>query len=125
MSAIYEFGGKIVTVGKTENLGKDPSKPFKKRLVVIDGASEDDKYPNPVPFEATGDKCALLDSYRKGNEVTVKFAINGRAWTDKQGQMRYFGSNRIISIKKEEVAEIEIPTVADDGSFDDVDEMPF
>lgn len=127
MSKFYEFTGKVVSVGKTESLGKDPSKPFKKRLIIVDDSGEDDKYPNPVPFEATADKCGLLDSCKKGDEVTIKFAINGREWTDRQGQKRYFGSNRILTITKGDAKkEVDIPMkgVEDVAGFDD-DDIPF
>lgn len=126
MSTFYEFTGKVVSVGKTEFLGKDPKKPFKKRLIIIDDSGEDDKYPNPVPFEATAEKCGLLDSFSKGEEVTIKFAINGREWTDKQGQKRYFGSNRILALTKGEAEkEVDIPMKEPEESEEFVDDMPF
>ena len=126
MSKYYEFTGKVVSVGKTETLGRDPNKPFKKRFIVVDNSGDDDKYPNPVQFEATGDKCGLLDSCKKGNEVTVKFAINGREWKDKQGQIRYFCSNRILALTNIEAKkEVNIPMKEEESVEEFVDDMPF
>lgn len=123
MSKFYEFTGKVVSVGKTETFGKkDPSKPFYKRIIVVDDSGVGDKYSNPVPFEATGDKCALLESCKKGNEVTIKFALNGREWTDRQGAVRTICSNRILAITKAQ-KEVKLP-MKDAEEFDDLDSMP-
>ena len=65
------FVGRVVTVEKTETLGK-PERPFIKRVIVVDDADINDKYPNPVPFEATGDKCQYLDQYKADIEVLMK-----------------------------------------------------
>lgn len=94
------FVGRVVTVEKTETLGRNPDKPFHKRVIVVDDADDGAKYPNPVPFEATGEKCKYLDKYKKGDEVEIEFYPNGRAWEDpKTGKTRYFSSNRIGFIK--------------------------
>jgi hypothetical protein len=123
----YKFKGRVVAVGKTEALGRDPSKPFYKRMLVLDDADEGAKYPNPVPFEATGDKCRDLDACRVGATVEVTFFLNGREWKDKQGQVRWFGANRIAEVSAG-VAVPEIPmrdSAADpEPTGDDVD-MPF
>lgn len=120
----YTFKGKVVSVGKTECLGKDPKKPFRKRQIVIDGADEDDQYPNPVPFDAIGEKCTFLDPYRRGDLVELVFAMNGREWKDKEGKTRFFCSNKVLSIKK-----IEAHTEAfEDNGADDAempDDIPF
>lgn len=100
MSNKNTFNGRVVSVGETETLGKNPDKPFYKRVIIIDDSDMDSKYPNPVPFEATGDKCQYLDKYKKGDEVSVEFYPSGRAWEDpKTGKTRYFSSNRIGFIK--------------------------
>lgn len=119
------FTGKVVFVGKTETLGKDPSKPFYKRVIVVDDAEVGSKYPNEVPFESVGEKCKYLDQFKVGDEVEIDFFLNGRRWKDKNGVERWFTSNRIGFIKKAGAG-----TAPDEGeplpeSVDDIDQMPF
>lgn len=123
------FVGRVVTVEKTETLGKNPDKPFRKRVIVVDDAEDGAKYPNPVPFEATGDKCDFLDKYKAGDVVRIEFYPNGRAWNDpKTGKTRYFSSNRIGFIKVDD-GDGGDADGADGGQADavdgDVDDMPF
>ena len=121
----YKFTGRVVAVGKMERLGRDPSKPFYKRTLVLDDAEEGAKYPNPVPFEATGDKCRDLDACRVGATVEVAFFLNGREWKDKQGQVRWFGSNRIVEVSAgEDIPEIPM-SEPDEPTADDAGDMPF
>jgi hypothetical protein len=90
------FRGKVIAVGETENVSKNPDKPFYKRQIVVDDSGEGAKFTNPVPFESTGDKCQYLDRYKVGDEVEITFYPNGRAWIDPKTQKpRYFTSNRI------------------------------
>ena len=121
------FVGRVVAVGKTEKLGRE-DKPFYKRVIVVDDADDGAKYPNPVPFEATGDKCDFLDKYKAGDVVRIEFYPNGRAWNDpKTGKTRYFSSNRIGFIKIDE-GDGGGADGADGGQADavdgDVDDMP-
>ena len=123
----YRFTGRVVAVGQTERLGKDPSKPFLKRTLVVDDADEGAKYPNPVPFEATGDKCRDLDACRVGATVEVAFFLNGREWRDRQGQVRWFGSNRIVEVSAG-AAVPDIPMSGpeeSDPTIDDASDLPF
>ena len=113
-SNVYKFAGRVVAVGKTEKLGRDPSKPFLKRTLVVDDAEDGDKFPNPVPFDATGERCAKLDGVSVGARVMVAFHAKGREWRDKAGNVRYFGSNWIMDVKGAEMANCEdIPEVPD------------
>ena len=128
MSNKCEFVGRVVAVGKTEKLGRE-DKPFYKRIIVVDDADIGAKYPNEVPFEATGDKCQYLDQYKAGDEVRIEFYPNGRAWEDpKTRKTRYFSSNRIGFIKKVDGADGAEPEPVDDGGdgvVGDDSEMPF
>ena len=108
----YRFTGRVVAVGKTERLGKDPSKPFLKRTLVVDDEDEGGKYPNPVPFEATGERCAKLDWIREGAKVEVTFRPKGREWRDPNGNVRRFGSNWIVDVKAD-AAGADVPDAPD------------
>lgn len=124
------YTGRVIEVGQTENVSKNAAKPFYKRCIVVDDTEIGAKYPNPVSFEATGDKCEYLDKYKVGDIVTVEFYLNGRAWEDpKTKKTRYFTANRIgyISLASEAEAEGGDAGAADataDGG-DVADDMPF
>ena len=124
----YRFTGRVVAVGKTERLGKDPSKPFLKRTLVVDDEDEGGKYPNPVPFEATGERCAKLDGVKPGAKVEVTFRAKGREWRDPNGNVRRFGSNWVVDVKTdadgEDVPEApDVPEASISPSDDDA--LPF
>ena len=125
----YKFAGRVVAVGKTELLGRDPNRQFKKRVLVVDDADKGSKYPNPVQFEATGDKCSLLDSCRKGDLVEVKFYLNGREWKDKFGVTRYFVANHIVEVSQTGSSEDECPENSRESKQEigdaPVDDLPF
>lgn len=128
MSNKCEFVGRVVAVGKTEKLGRE-DKPFYKRIIVVNDAEVGAKYPNEVPFEATGDKCDFLDKYKAGDVVRIEFYPNGRAWNDpKTGKTRYFSSNRIgfIKIDEGDGGDADGAAAEDAAVVDgDVDDLPF
>lgn len=124
------FIGRVVEVGKTETLGKNPAKPFYKRTIIVDDAEEGAKYPNPVPFETSGDKCKFFDGIEVGDVVTIEFYPNGRAWNDpKTGKTRYFGSNHVTFIKQGAVedagGDAGSAEAGGDAEAADVDDIPF
>lgn len=85
----------VVSVGQTQTIG---SKGFQKRELVITDSG--DKYPQFRMIEATQDKCADLDNIRKGDKVTVDFWVSGRQWTNAEGVVKYFNSDKLASVKK-------------------------
>lgn len=64
---------------------------FKKRDIVITDNSND-QYPQHVTFQFTQDKCDMLDKYKVGDHVTVKFNLQGREWTSPSGDVKYFNT---------------------------------
>lgn len=62
------------------------SEKFRKREFVIEIPGQ---YPEHVKFQLVQDKCALLDGFHIGDEVTVTFNLRGRGF-NKNGQMMYF-----------------------------------
>ena len=121
------FVGRVVKVCATEKLGRDPSKPFYKRQIIVDDSEAGSKYANEVPFEYHGDKCKFLDQFKEGDEVEIDFFPNGRRWKNpKTNTEQWFGSLVIGYIKKagaedEPAGEAE----AEPESVDDIDQMPF
>jgi len=52
----------------------------------------EDQYPQLVMFQATQDKCSLLDSFKVGNKIDVSFNLRGREWTSPAGEVKYFNT---------------------------------
>jgi single-strand DNA-binding protein len=67
--------GNIIRIDDTEAI----TDTFSKRLCVLE--TEDGKYKQPLPMEFCNDKCALLDAFAVGDEVTVTFDLRGRFWS--------------------------------------------
>ena len=121
------FVGRVVKVCATEKLGKDPSKPFYKRQIIVDDSDAGSKYSNEVAFEYHGDKCKYLDQFKEGDEVEIDFFPNGRRWKNpKTNTDQWFCSLVIGYIKKagtEDAPAAEAEAAPE--SVDDIDQMPF
>tara|TARA_B100000614_G_scaffold37811_1_gene30170 strand:- start:8097 stop:8441 length:345 start_codon:yes stop_codon:yes gene_type:complete len=83
-----ELEGKIKLIEKTESFG---SNGFQKRVFVL-VTDHDKDYPQHIKLEFHKDKCQLLDKFKVGQEVKVGININGREWTDPQGNVKHFNS---------------------------------
>jgi hypothetical protein len=77
--------GTILVINPTQVV----SDKFSKREIVLTVGSE---YPQTVPLQFIQDKCDVLNSYNVGDEVTIGFNLKGRAWTNPQGETKYFGN---------------------------------
>lgn len=66
------------------------SSSFKKREFVVTDSSG--MYPQDILFELAKDKCDMINAFMEGQEVEVFFNIRGRAWTNPQGEERYFNT---------------------------------
>ena len=80
------IAGKILEIFDAQQI----SDSFKKREFVIE-YSENPQYPELLKFELIQDKCSLLDSYNKGDQVDVHFNLKGRKWS-KDGKDMYFNT---------------------------------
>ena len=80
MSKSFELQGEIHTIGATTEYGNNG---FTKRefVVKLTGEGENSTYPNYVALELIKDKCALMDAYSAGSEVSVQFNLSGRLWS--------------------------------------------
>lgn len=67
------------------------SERFTKREFVVEIA-DNPKYPAPVLFQLTGDRCSQLDDLRAGDKVRVDFSLRGREWKSPKGEVKYFNS---------------------------------
>ena len=129
MAAIYEYTGVIEKVLDTQTFASGFSK---RDVVMTDDVGTETKWPNHIAFTFKKDAASVLDTVKSGQRAKIRFAIDGRAWTDpKSGKDRYFTD--LTGLKLEVLnadgtstepvpvpAEPDIP--ADEGVVDD---MPF
>ena len=71
---------------------------FRKREFVL--TDDSSQYPQHISFQLTQDKCALLDAFNIGDEMTVSFNLRGREWTSPKGEIKYFNSLEAWRIEK-------------------------
>lgn len=78
--------GKLHTIFDT----KQVSDRFSKREFVVELA--DQKYPQTVLFQLTGDRCSQLDNFQVGDQIRIEFSLRGREWRSPSGELKYFNS---------------------------------
>jgi single-strand DNA-binding protein len=61
---------------------------FRKREFVLEFM--DGNYAQYVKLQLNQDRCDLIDSYNKGENIKVSFNLSGRQFTDRNGQTQYF-----------------------------------
>ena len=72
---MYKFKGKIKEVKDTQIF---ETKSFKKREFIL--TESESKYPQTIKFELFKDNCNLIEGYKQGEEVEVKFNVRGREY---------------------------------------------
>ena len=82
---MFKIQGTVKVINPTQVI----SDRFSKREFVIE---TQDTYPQLVQFQATQDKCGLLDQFQVGEFVDVSFNLRGREWTSPQGEVKYFNT---------------------------------
>jgi hypothetical protein len=81
-----EIQGQIKVIFATETVGQNG---FQKRDLVI---STDGQYPQDIIIQFTQGNCALLDNLQVGQIVKIHFNLQGREWTNPQGEVKYFNT---------------------------------
>lgn len=96
-----QITGRLTAIGQTVQIpSKNGGNPFLKREFLLDATTHDpytgerSQYENILPLEVSGDKCAELDNFRVGDVITVSFALQGREWTNQDGQVK-----RMVSVR--------------------------
>jgi single-strand DNA-binding protein len=72
---MYKFKGTIKEVKDTQIF---ETKSFKKREFIL--TESESKYPQTIKFELFKDNCNLIEGYKIGEEVEVKFNVRGREY---------------------------------------------
>jgi len=70
---------------------------FNKREFVL---ALEGRYPQFVLFQLTGRRCSELDGYNEGDAVQIEFALRGREWTSRQGEVKYFNSLEVLKLAR-------------------------
>ena len=91
---MFKISGTI----KVKNDTVKVSEKFSKREFVLTDNSG--PYEQHISFQATQDKCSLLDPLNVGDQVEVSFNLKGREWTSPQGDIKYFNTIEAWRIEK-------------------------
>ena len=127
MSKNFEIQGIIHTIGQTTEYG---SNGFTKREFVIKLTGEDENpaYPNHVALELIKDKCAIMDAYKPGDEIKVRFNLSGRLWQGNGKPERCFTSLQAWKVEpasnNQQAADDYVPEPPE-GFADYNDDIPF
>jgi hypothetical protein len=116
---MFKVQANVKSVGQTVSV----SEKFSKRELVVE--IPDDKYPQIVQFEATQDKCQLLDSIGSGQQVEITFALRGREWTNASGETKVFNTLNLVRIEAVGGSSIPAPVIATVVSTEDDSDIPF
>ena len=93
----------------------------KREFIIITEAST--PYPNHIKLDVTQDKCALLDKYKVGQEVSVDFNLKGRLFNGQSGEQCFINLNAWkISLLNEATP---TPNVEPSGHVVEDDGLPF
>lgn len=116
---MFKVQANVKSVGQTMPV----SEKFSKRELVVE--IPDDRYPQVVQFEATQDKCSLLDVIGSGQQVEITFALRGREWTNATGETKVFNTLNLVRIEPIGVEPVRYVDVSTTVASDDDDSIPF
>lgn len=94
---------------------------FKKRDFVVE--IEDGAYKQHIKFQLTQDRCDLVDSYEKGDEMKVSFNLRGRPY-QKGAETIYFTNLEAWRLEKAANHSQNVPPPAVDDGFPSVNDIP-
>lgn len=88
---------------------------FAKREIVVTVAGQ---YPQHITVQFTQDKCAILDKYMVGDNVTVSYNLRGKQYEGKDGSVKYFNIIEGWKIERtENVPVTDAKGISDDNLF--------
>lgn len=91
---MFKLTGTIKVINDTQQV----TEKFAKREFVVTESSS--MYPQDIMFQATQDKCAILDGFQVQDQVEVSFNLRGREWTSPQGEVKYFNTLEAWRVEK-------------------------
>lgn len=135
---MFKLTGTVKLINETKQI----SEKFSLREFVISETSS--MYPQDILFQATQDKCSLLDSVKVQDQIEVSFNLKGREWTSPTGEVKHFntleawriekaGQGSVIppdgpspmSLGSEPVASMSASNNATSESTEESDDLPF
>ena len=135
---MFKLTGTVKLINETKQI----SEKFSLREFVISETSS--MYPQDILFQATQDKCSLLDSVKVQDQIEVSFNLKGREWTSPTGEVKHFntleawriekaGQGSVIppdgpspmSLGSEPVASMSATNNATSESTEESDDLPF
>ena len=91
---MFKLTGTVKLISETQQI----SEKFSKREFVVSETSS--MYPQDILFQATQDKCSLLDSVKVQDQIEVSFNLKGREWTSPTGEVKHFNTLEAWRIEK-------------------------
>ena len=91
---MFKLTGTVKLINETKQI----SEKFSLREFVISETSS--MYPQDILFQATQDKCSLLDSVKVQDQIEVSFNLKGREWTSPTGEVKHFNTLEAWRIEK-------------------------
>ena len=129
MAAIYEYTGVVEKILPTQTFTSGFSK---RDIVLTDDIGTETKWPNHIAFTFKKDSASVLETVKEKQRVKVRFAIDGREWTNPKGEVKYFTDLtglKLEVLNSDGTSTEPVPTPAEpDFSEDvgaDVDNLPF
>ncbi len=118
----FKARGTLHVIGETQQV----SARFQKREFVL--ALADNRYPQHVSFQLTGERVDAIEGFRVGEEVEVEFNLRGREWTSPKGEVKYFNSLDVWTLERvgggaSDAPDLPPPPDDPPPSFDD--DIPF
>ena len=126
----FELSGKLFEIYPTQQ----KTEKFKAREFVLETTKQvgERDITDYVKFQATGDKCDVLNRYKTGDTVTIHFNIRGNKWV-KDGKVSYFTNLDAWRIEGSQVTNSPYNNITEEqfnktGDFSDDDnfgDLPF
>ncbi len=135
---MFKLTGTVKLINETQQV----TEKFSKREFVVSETSS--MYPQDILFQATQDKCSILDNIKENDQIEVSFNLRGREWTSPTGEVKYFNSLEAWRIEKagqgnsmpsegpsamtlgsEPVASMSATNNASSENSDETDDLPF
>jgi hypothetical protein len=122
-----ELSVKIYKISETKKV----SDSFSKREFIVE---TDTQYKQYLLLQVVTDKCAVLDGYEVGENVKVSLNLNGRLWTNPQGEEKCFNTLDCWRIEKTESndptpqpqpAGVQEGDKVGKGTEEEADDLPF
>ena len=89
----FQLQGKVYAVFDVEQ----KSDRFSKREFVLE---TQDRYPQVILLQASGNRIDQLDGLQVGDEVKVEFSVRGREWRSPKGEIRFFNSLDVWKVER-------------------------